>query len=98
MMIAVVCCAQSMTVVQTWLQPFGSTKAVLWLYLFAVQFSPIYLVICDFFINGFCENSDNLGKASLEFRQRAFQDKMTFKSYLNQGWLKNGYDSYGQNL
>ena len=29
-------CAQSMAVIKIQLQPFGCTKAVLWLYLFAV--------------------------------------------------------------
>ena len=36
-------CAQSMAVIKIQLQPFGCTKAVLWLYLFAVYLMLKYI-------------------------------------------------------
>ena len=50
-------------------------------------FSGVEIVLssyCDFFINGFYRNSDDQGKAGLNFQLRAIQDQMTFKSNLNE--------------
>ena len=38
----------------------------------------------DFSMNGFCRNSNDQGKASLDFRHRAIQDQVIFKSNQNE--------------
>ena len=44
----------------------------------------VKILLYDFSINGFCRNSNDQGKASLDFRHRAIQDHVIFKRNLNE--------------